>query len=90
MQQTLRTDIYKDIKYYNWRLTNDVEDNKFKSLVDKIINSNQSCFVTGPRGSGKTTLLKLLQDELTQQDKKKYNFMSIQSCSINSKWYYNT
>ena len=70
MQQTLRTDIYKDIKYYNWRLTNDVEDNNFKPLVDKIINSNQSCFITGPGGSGKTTLLKQLQDELTQQDKR--------------------
>ena len=70
MQETMRTDIYKDIKYYNWRVIPDVEDNDFKPLVDKVINSNQSCFITGPGGSGKTTLLTLLQDELTQQDKK--------------------
>ncbi len=45
MQETLRTDIYKDLKYYNWRLINDVEENDFKPLVDKVINSNQSRFV---------------------------------------------
>ena len=70
MQETLRTDIYKDIKYYNWRVTPDVEDNNFIPLVDKVMNSKQLCFITGPGGSGKTTLLKLLQDSLTQQDKK--------------------
>ena len=69
MQETLRTDIYKDMRYYNWKLTNDVEDNDFKPLVDKIMNSNQSYFITGPGGSGKTTLLKQLQSELTKQDK---------------------
>jgi len=70
MQQTLRTDVFKDMKYYNWRLINDVEDNDFKPLVDKIMMSNQSYFITGPGGSGKTTLLKQLQDELTKKDKK--------------------
>ena len=50
MQETMRTDIYKDIKYYNWRVIPDVEDNDFKPLVDKVINSNQSCFITGPGG----------------------------------------
>jgi predicted AAA+ superfamily ATPase len=34
------------------------------------MNSNQSCFITGPGGSGKTRLLKLLQDALTQQERK--------------------
>ena len=42
MQETMRTDIYKDIKYYNWRVIPDVEDNDFKPLVDKVIDSNQS------------------------------------------------
>ncbi len=70
MQETLRTDTYKDVKYYNGRLTHDIEDNDFKPLVDKIMNSKQSYFITGPGGSGKTTLLKQLQDILTQQDKK--------------------
>jgi len=32
MQETMRTDIYKDLKYYNWRLTNDVENDDFKQF----------------------------------------------------------
>ncbi len=35
---------------------------KFNPLVDKIMNTQQSYFITGPGGSGKTTLLKQLQD----------------------------
>ena len=69
MQQTLRTDIYKDMRYYTWKLTSDAEDNDFKPLVEKIMKSNQSYFITGPGGSGKTTILKLLQEELTSQEK---------------------
>ncbi len=72
MQQTHRTDMYKDMRYYNWKLTPDVEDNDFKPLVDKIRNSNQSYFITGPGGSEKTALFKQLQDVLTKQDKKTY------------------
>ena len=34
MQQTQRTDIYNDMRYYNWKITFDVEDNDFKPLVD--------------------------------------------------------
>jgi predicted AAA+ superfamily ATPase len=70
MQETLGTDIFKDMRYYNWKLISDVEDNDFKPLVDKIMNFNQSYFITGPGGSGKTSLLKQLQAELTKQDKK--------------------
>ena len=69
MQQTLRTDIFKDMRYYTWNLTSDVEDNDFKPLVEKIMKSNKSYFITGPGGSGKTSLLKMLQDELTDQEK---------------------
>jgi type IV secretory pathway ATPase VirB11/archaellum biosynthesis ATPase len=67
MQETLRTDIFKDMRYYNWKSISDVEDNDFKPLVNKIMNSNQSYFITGPGGSGKTTLLKQLQAELTKK-----------------------
>ena len=70
MQETIRTDIYKDMRYYNWKLTNDVEDNDFKPLVDKIMNSNQSYFITGPGGSGKTTLIKDLQRKMNEQELK--------------------
>ncbi len=64
----MRTDIYKDIKYHNWRLPNEIEGNDFKPLLDKIMNTQQSYFITCAGGSGKTTLLKLLQDALTQRD----------------------
>jgi energy-coupling factor transporter ATP-binding protein EcfA2 len=70
MQETLRTNTCKEIKYYDWKLIPDVKDNDFKPLVDRIMKSNQSYFITGPGGSGKTTLLKQLQDVLTKQDKK--------------------
>jgi ABC-type lipoprotein export system ATPase subunit len=68
MQETMRTDIFNDMRYYNWKLISDVEDNDFKPLVDKIMKSEQSFFITGPGGSGKTSLLKLIQAELTKQD----------------------
>ena len=35
MQQTQRMDIFNDMRYYNWKITFDVEDNDFKPLVDK-------------------------------------------------------
>ncbi len=70
MQQTQRTETFNDMRYYNWKLTFDVEDNDFKPLVDKIMKSEQSSFISGPGGSGKTTLLKQLQGALTKQDKK--------------------
>jgi ATP-dependent exoDNAse (exonuclease V) alpha subunit len=53
------------IQYYYYEYLN-----KFNELSDKIIQSNQSYFITGPGGSGKTTLLKQIQSRLTQQDKK--------------------
>jgi adenylylsulfate kinase-like enzyme len=58
------------MRYYNWKLTFYVEDNYFKPLVEKIMKSEPSCFITGPSWSGKTTLLKQMQDVLTKQDKK--------------------
>ena len=70
MQETMRTDTFKEAKYYNWRLTPDVHDNDFEPLVNKVIDSNESWFITGPGGSGKTTLLKMLQERLNEADKK--------------------
>ena len=70
MQETMRTDTFKEAKYYNWRLTPDVTDNDFEPLVNKVIDSNESWFITGPGGSGKTTLLKMLQKRLKEADKK--------------------
>jgi hypothetical protein len=64
MQETMRTDTFNDFRYYNWRLTNDVDDNNFEPLVNKVMDSKQSWFITGPGGSGKTTLIKDLQRKM--------------------------
>ncbi len=69
MQQIQRTEIFNDMRYYTCKLTFDVEDNDFKPLVDKIMKSEQSYFITGPGSSSKTTLLKQLQGVLTKPDK---------------------
>jgi hypothetical protein len=34
MQETIRTDIFKDMRYHNWKLISDVEGNHFKPSVD--------------------------------------------------------
>ena len=34
MQQTDRTDMFKNMKYYNWKSTSAVEDNDFKPLAE--------------------------------------------------------
>jgi hypothetical protein len=42
MQVTFRTNVYKDIKVYDWKLISDVKDNSFEPFVDRITKSNQS------------------------------------------------
>ena len=50
MSNNIRTEKYiHDIKY-NWNVIPDVEDNNFEPLVNKIIESNESYFITGPGG----------------------------------------
>ena len=70
MQETMRTDTFNDFRYYNWRLINDVDDNNFEPLVNKVMDSKQSWFITGPGGSGKTSLIKDLQQKMDEQDLK--------------------
>ena len=48
--------------------TPDVEDNEFKPLIDKIIDSNQSWLINGPPGAGKTTLINMIKEKLTEDD----------------------
>jgi hypothetical protein len=62
MQETLRTNTYKDIKAYDWKSTSDVKDNDFEPFIARIMKSNQSYFITGPGGIGKTSLLKQSQE----------------------------
>ena len=66
----MRTDTLNDFKCYDWRLTKDVDANNFEPLVNKIMESYQSLFITGPGGSGKTTLIKELQKKMNEEELK--------------------
>ena len=64
MSNNIRTDLYThDIKY-NWNITPDVDDNNFEPLVNEIIESNESYFITGPGGAGKSTLINMLKKKI--------------------------
>ena len=63
-----RTEIYK-YEPKQWNLFNDVEDNSFKPLVDKIVELNQSFFITGQAGTGKSHLIRQLKEQLKQNGK---------------------
>jgi ABC-type phosphate transport system ATPase subunit len=66
MSNNVRTDKYThDIKY-NWNITPDVDDNNFEALVNKIIDSKESYFITGAAGCGKSTLIKCLNKMLEE------------------------
>ena len=45
----------------DWNITPGVEDNEFKPLIDKIIDSNQSWLINGPPGAEKTTLINMIK-----------------------------
>ena len=62
--QYIRTDtyIYEPKKWT-------VEDNDFKPIVDKVIELNQSCFITGPAGTGKSQLIRQIKNELENKGK---------------------
>ena len=59
----------------DWNITPDVEDNEFKPLVDKIIDSNQSWLINGPPGAGKTTLINTIK-EILREDNKVYKCLA--------------
>ena len=66
MSNNIRTDKYiHDIKY-NWNVVPDVEDNNFEPLVKKILDSNESYFITGAGGSGKSTLINMLKQRIRE------------------------
>ena len=60
------TYIYESKK---WNVYNDVEDNDFKPLVDKVIELNESCFITGIAGSGKSQFIRHFKQELQNNGK---------------------
>ena len=66
MSNNIRTDKYiHDIKY-NWNVIPYVEDNNFEPLVNKIIDSNESYFITGPGGCGKSTLINMIKQKIRE------------------------
>ena len=69
MPKYKRSNKYELIKS-EWEIYNDVEDNNFKPLVNKVLNSNQSFFITGPAGTGKSELIRQIKSELDKQEKK--------------------
>ncbi len=62
MEKCMRKEKYV-LESQEWNITPDVEDNEFKPLIDKIIDSNQSWLINGPPGAGKKTLRKRLKLE---------------------------
>ena len=69
MSNNMRTDNYiHDIKY-NWNVIPDVEDNNFELWINKIIDSNESYFITGAGGCGKSTLINMLKQKLENSTK---------------------
>ena len=60
------TYIYESKK---WTVYNDVQDNDFKPLVDKVIELHESCFITGPAGTGKPQLIRQVKQELQNKGK---------------------
>ena len=52
-----------------WSTINDVEDNNFKPLVDQVISSDKSYFITGPAGTGKSELIRNIKTELNKTNK---------------------
>ena len=48
-------------------IINDVEDDNFDPLVDKIMQL-QSCYIEGAAGTGKTTLINKIKEKITQNN----------------------
>ena len=60
MEKYMRKDKYV-FESQDWNITPGVEDNEFKPLIDKIIDSNQSWLINGPPGAEKTTLINMIK-----------------------------
>ncbi len=67
-----RSDKYK-LKEKKLNLIEDVDDNNFEPLVNKILESKQSYHIDGRAGCGKSTLIKMMQSKLKEMG---INFMS--------------
>jgi hypothetical protein len=72
MASLLRKETFTNYKH-KYNIYNDVEDNDFKPLIDRIMDSNKSIHIDGCAGAGKSTLIKMLQKEM---DNKSFNYKS--------------
>jgi 5-methylcytosine-specific restriction endonuclease McrA len=68
MEKYMRKEKYV-LESQEWNITPDVEDNEFKPLINKIIDSNQSWLINGPPGAGKTFLINEIKKTLTEDNK---------------------
>jgi predicted AAA+ superfamily ATPase len=68
MEKIIRTDKYEH-ETGEFNITQDVENNDFEPLINKIVDSNSSWLITGPPGAGKTTLINMIKELLTANNK---------------------
>ncbi len=68
MEKYIRTDKYEH-KIQEFNITQDVENNDFVQLIDKIDDLNSSWLITGPPGAGKTHLINLIKLYLSVENK---------------------
>ena len=66
LEKYQRTDIY-EYKEQEWNILDDIDNNDFSILVNKILDSKQSINIDGRAGTGKSTLINLLQSELKKR-----------------------
>ena len=64
MEKYIRTDKY-EYKTGLFNITQDVENNDFEPLINKIIDLNSSWLITGPPGAEKTTIINMMKESLT-------------------------
>ena len=77
-----RKDMFKFVEQ-SWNVHQDVQDNDFSSLVERILESNQGCFLQGRAGTGKSHLISELQAKLKEQDKTYYTLAPTNTAAVN-------
>jgi hypothetical protein len=66
MANNIRTEKFINDMKYKWNITSDVDDNDFMPLVNKILESNESYFITGAAGCGISTLINMIKQKIKE------------------------